>query len=222
MLQAKQKDGERPGKMESTTEPVDHPVEEDGAEKQEIQPISDGETNPDDDPPEENHADKQQSLLQAATSKALRPFVIISTSYLLFTITDGAIRMIVLLHAYNQNFSALQVAVMFTLYELAGAFTNLAAGVMGAKWGIKYTLISGLCLQLFSYGLLFGWQDDWPQSTAIVYVTIAQMFAGVAKDLTKLGGKTITKLVTPEERQTQLFKLVSLLTGWKVRYEFCG
>lgn len=145
----------------------------------------------------------------------LRPFVIISITYLLFTITDGAIRMIVLLHAYNKAFSALQVAVMFTLYELAGVFTNLAAGMMGARWGIRFTLIIGLSLQILSYGLLFGWQDDWSKQQAIVYVTIAQMFAGIAKDLTKLGGKTVTKLVTPEGRDTSLFRIVSLLTGWK-------
>lgn len=70
-------------------------------------------------------ASKKNSFMTAAKSKALRPFVIISSSYLLFTITDGAIRMIVLLHAYNKSFSALEVAIMFTLYELAGVFTNL-------------------------------------------------------------------------------------------------
>mmetsp|Transcript_8222 Transcript_8222/g.17324 ORF Transcript_8222/g.17324 Transcript_8222/m.17324 type:complete len:667 (-) Transcript_8222:262-2262(-) len=145
----------------------------------------------------------------------LRPFVIISIAYLLFTVTDGAIRMIVLLHAYHKSFSALQVALMFTLYELAGVFTNLAAGLMGAKWGIRFTLIVGLCLQLLSYGLLFGWQDGWSDETAIAYVTVAQMFGGIAKDLTKLGGKTVTKLVTPEGKDTRLFRLVSLLTGWK-------
>lgn len=164
---------------------------------------------------QEQQHEKKESFLQAATSQALRPFVIISSSYLLFTITDGAIRMIVLLHAYTKSFSALQVAIMFTLYELAGVVTNLAAGFLGARWGIKYTLISGLALQLFSYGLLFGWKDDFSKQTAIIYVTIAQMFAGIAKDLTKLGGKTVTKLVTPDEKETKLFKLVSLLTGWK-------
>jgi MFS family permease len=97
-------------------------------------------------------SEPKESVFQAATSKALRPFIIISSSYLLFTITDGALRMIVLLHAYNKSFSAMEVAVMFTLYELAGVFTNLAAGFMGAKWGIKFTLISGLTLQLVSYG----------------------------------------------------------------------
>ena len=147
--------------------------------------------------------------------RALLPFAVISCAYLLFTVTDGAIRMIVLLHAYNKGFSAMQVAVMFTLYELAGVVTNLAAGLAGAKWGIRCTLVFGLSLQLVSYGLLFGWSDEWDEATAIVYVTIAQMFGGIAKDLTKLGGKTVTKLVTPEEQSTRLFRLVSMLTGWK-------
>lgn len=168
-----------------------------------------------DEPVEPVPSTKNESFMQTATSKALRPFVIISSSYLLFTITDGAIRMIVLLHAYNKAFSALEVSIMFTLYELAGVFTNLAAGFLGAKWGIKFTLTIGLALQLFSYGLLFGWQDDWTKEQAIIYVTISQMFAGIAKDLTKLGGKTVTKLVTPDEQETKLFKLVSLITGWK-------
>ena len=81
-------------------------------------------------------------------------------------------------HGYNKSFSAMQVATMFTLYELAGVVTNLAAGLAGAKWGIRATLICGLCLQLLAYALLFGWNDDWEQSTAIAYVTVAQLFGG--------------------------------------------
>jgi sugar phosphate permease len=53
------------------------------------------------------------------------------------------VRMIVLLHAYRLGFSAWQTAVMFTLYEVAGVVTNLLAGLMGAKWGIKTTLLTG-------------------------------------------------------------------------------
>jgi len=146
---------------------------------------------------------------------ALYPFAIISFSYLLFTITDGAVRMIVLLHAYQQHFSALDVAIMFTLYEVAGVVTNLAAGMLGARWGIKTTLLSGLGVQLAGLGMLFGWQNDWSKAQAIIYVTASQMLCGVAKDLTKLGGKTVTKLVTPEGKNSKLFKLVSLITGWK-------
>ena len=157
--------------------------------------------------------------------RTLRPFAVISISYLLFTVTDGAIRMIVLLHAYAGGFSAMQVAIMFTLYELAGVITNLVAGFAGAKLGIKCTLLTGLTLQLVSYGMLFAWpaiyndSDDHDrcasQAGLIAYVTVAQMFGGIAKDLTKLGGKTVTKLVTPAEKSTKLFKLVALLTGWK-------
>lgn len=150
-----------------------------------------------------------------AARKALVPFAVISIAYLLFTVTDGALRMIILLHAYNLKFSAMQVSTMFVLYELAGVFTNLAAGVAGARWGIKKTLTTGLLLQLVTFGLLFVWNMEWDQTTAIAYVTVVQLFGGVAKDLTKLGGKTVTKLVTPEEQSTKLFKLVSLLTGWK-------
>jgi len=146
---------------------------------------------------------------------SLQPLAIISTSYLLFTITDGAIRMIVLQHAYSLNFSALQVAFMFTLYELAGVVTNLFAGLAGSRWGLRATLLVGLGLQLISFTLLFFWDSSWSKTMAIAYVTIAQMFAGVAKDLTKLGGKVVTKLVTPEGKEQKLFKLVSLLTGMK-------
>lgn len=146
---------------------------------------------------------------------ALFPFAIISIAYLLFTITDGAVRMIVLLHAYEKQFTALDVAIMFTLYELAGVFTNLAAGMLGARWGIKTTLLSGLSIQLAGLGMLFAWQNDWTKIQAIIYVTASQMLCGIAKDLTKLGGKTVTKLVTPEGQQSTLFKLVSFITGWK-------
>ena len=172
-------------------------------------------TNNEDNEQGEKEEEEDDTHKNYYCSETLRPFVIISSSYLLFTVTDGAIRMIVLLHAYNNNFSALEVAIMFTLYELAGVFTNLAAGIMGAKWGIKLTLICGLALQLVSYGLLFLWDESWDKSTSIVFVTFAQMFGGIAKDLTKLGGKTVTKLVTPDDASTQLFKLVSLITGWK-------
>mmetsp|Transcript_6929 Transcript_6929/g.19561 ORF Transcript_6929/g.19561 Transcript_6929/m.19561 type:complete len:581 (-) Transcript_6929:750-2492(-) len=150
---------------------------------------------------------------------ALKPFVIISSSYLLFTVTDGAVRMIVLLHAYNLGFSAFETALLFMLYELAGVVTNLLAGAAGARWGIKTTLLTGLSFQLLGFAMLMGWQNEWGEPgnrwKGMLYVTIAQMWCGIAKDLTKLGGKTVTKLVTPDEKQSKLFKLVSFITGFK-------
>lgn len=137
-----------------------------------------------------------------ARGQALMPFVVISLSYMLYTFTDGSVRMIVLLAAYNMGFTALEVAVMFTLYETAGVLTNLLAGIAGAKWGIKCTLLWGLGLQICGLGMLCGWQSDaWDKVTSVAYVTFAQMLCGIAKDLVKLGGKTVTKLVTPEEKQ---------------------
>ena len=180
---------------------------------------------------------------KAADRAALKPFAIISSSYLLFTITDGAVRMVVLLHANAKGFTALEVAAMFSLYELAGVATNLAAGIAGDRYGLRATLLAGLVLQLAGFAMLLGWRDDFERTTAIAYVTLAQvltsafsffylltansssraiayatlaqMLCGIAKDLTKLGGKTVTKLVTPAEKQTRLFRLVSMLTGLK-------
>lgn len=130
-----------------------------------------------------------------ASSHALKPFVVVSSSYLLYTITDGAIRMIVLLHAYNNGFSAMEVAILFTLYEVAGVVTNLLAGIAGSRWGIQRTLVFGLVLQLVGILMLYGWRDAWTKAEAIAYVTASQMLCGIAKDLTKLGGKTVAKLV---------------------------
>jgi len=224
----------------------------------------------------DNEAPSQTDILrqQSSQRKALLPFVIISLSYMIYTFTDGAVRMIVLLAAYNKGFTAMEVAVMFTLYETAGVVTNLLAGLAGAKWGLKTTHCSGLVLQLVGLGMLCGWkvahlrivsrwrarslslpgfpflplslslppplppsracaralspsfsharpltpcvlQDSWEKTTSIVYMTLAQMLCGIAKDLVKLGGKAVTKLVTPDERQGMLFSLVSYVTGFK-------
>ncbi|CAL6372881.1 unnamed protein product [Bathycoccus prasinos] len=145
---------------------------------------------------------------------ALFPFAIVSITYILFTVTDGAVRMIVLLHAYGKAFTAMEIAIMFSLYELMGVLTNLIAGIMGARWGDSVDVV-GL-------SALFAWDDAWSKMEAIAYVTGAQALCGIAKDLTKLGGKTVTKLVTPDEKQNRLFVLVSGLTGLKNSFKGVG
>jgi hypothetical protein len=155
-------------------------------------------------------------------SRSLLPFVIVSFAYILFTTTDGAVRMIVLLHAYENSFSALEVAVMFSLYELMGVVTNILAGFFGSRCGLRVTLVLGLFIQLAGLGMLFGWKDSFSKHEALVYITFAQMLCGIAKDLTKLGGKAVAKLVTPDDKQEQLFKFVALLTGWKNSFKGLG
>ena len=163
-----------------------------------------------------------EAKASAPRARALGPYAIISIAYILFTVTDGAIRMVILMHAYSKGFTAMEVAVMFTLYETCGAVTNVVAGVAGARFGIRATLVSGLTLQCAGIGMLYAWSGEWERGRAIAFVTCAQALCGVAKDLTKLGGKTVTKLVTPDEKQKSLFKLVSAITGWKNSFKGVG
>ncbi|GMH76347.1 hypothetical protein TL16_g07048, partial [Triparma laevis f. inornata] len=145
----------------------------------------------------------------------LRPFLIITTTYLLFTITDGALRTTTLLFAYQNNFSPIQLSIIFGFYELSGVVTNVGAGLVGSRLGIKFTLIFGLIMQIICFSVLFLWNDSYSKLEAIAFVTFAQVLGGVSKDLVKLGGKTVGKLVTTDDQQSKLFKLVSFLTGFK-------
>ena len=151
--------------------------------------------------------------------EGMRAFAAVTVCYLLFTLTDGALRMIVLFYAFQRGFSAWEVAIMFSLYEALGVVTNVAAGLAGARWGIRATLLCGLAAQLASILLLFGFDIPWgggdERWKALVYVTAAVGLGGVAKDLVKLGGKTVSKLVTPAEKQSRLFATVAFLTGMK-------
>jgi hypothetical protein len=151
--------------------------------------------------------------------EGMKAFAAMTIAYLLFTITDGALRMIILFHAFTLGFSAWQVSLMFFVYEVAGVVTNLAAGMVGARWGIRATLLCGLLTQMASILLLWGfdipWESPGAEWKALGYVAAAGGLGGVAKDLVKLGGKTVSKLVTPSEKQSRLFATVAWLTGAK-------
>ena len=155
----------------------------------------------------------------AAPVEGMRAFAAVTVCYLLFTLTDGALRMVVLFYAFQLGFSAWEVAIMFSLYEALGVVTNIAAGMAGARWGIRATMLSGLAAQLACVLLLFGFDIPWGGAgakwKALGYVTAAVGLGGVAKDLVKLGGKTVSKLVTPAEKQSRLFATVAFLTGMK-------
>ncbi|KAI8909072.1 major facilitator transporter [Gorgonomyces haynaldii] len=147
-------------------------------------------------------------------------FYVIAGSYLVFTISDSALRMIVLFELYSRSFDALAIAVMFSWYELVGVVTNLLGGIMGTNYGLKSTLLLGLGCQLLGIALLSLIQisQDWNKYAVIVFVTFIQTFSGVAKDLVKVAGKSSTKLVKVlkhAEGNDALFSIVAWLTGAK-------
>ncbi|KAJ3150724.1 hypothetical protein HDU86_006341 [Geranomyces michiganensis] len=108
---------------------------------------------------------------------------------------------------------------MFASYEACGVFTNLLGGLAGSRWGLRLCILSGLMFQLIGITLLFALvrADSWPRGAVMAYVLVAQASAGIAKDLVKLAGKSVTKLVAKEDEGTRspLFRLVAGLTGMK-------
>lgn len=141
-------------------------------------------------------------------------YLVVTASYWTFMLSDGALRMLVLLHFHQNGFSPIQLAYLFLFYELAGIFTNLTAGWLASKFGLKFTLISGLIIQILSLYLLSQLNQNWSQGFSVFYVLIVQGLSGVAKDLTKMSSKSAVKLLAPENNMS-LFRWVAVLTGSK-------
>ena len=129
-------------------------------------------------------------------------------------LTDGALRMLVLLHFNQLGFSPIQLAYLFLLYELAGIVTNLTAGWIAARFGLNTTLYAGLGLQVVALLALTLLSPDWLVATSVAFVMCVQACAGVAKDLTKMSAKSAVKILAPTTGG-ELFRWVALLTGSK-------
>ncbi len=84
----------------------------------------------------------------------LRAYAAVTAAYWAFMLSDGALRMLVLLHFNSLGFTPLQLAWLFLLYELAGIATNLAAGWLAARFGLAATLYAGLALQIAALAAL--------------------------------------------------------------------
>ena len=147
-------------------------------------------------------------------SKEQFSYLIVTFAYWVFMLSDGALRMLVLLHFHQNGFSPLQLAYLFLFYELAGIFTNPSAGWLAARYGLKLTLYAGLTVQIISLYSLSQLDENWSQNFSIFYVLIVQGLSGIAKDLTKMSSKSAVKLLAPDN-QSSLFKWVAILTGSK-------
>ena len=143
-----------------------------------------------------------------------RNYLIVTASYWSFTLTDGALRMLVLLHFYALGYTPFMLASLFLLYETAGIFANLGGGWLATRFGIPRMLMVGLVLQIGGLLLLSGLQPGWGAAFSVIWVVMAQGISGVAKDITKTASKSAIK-ATSEGGNGQLFKWVTWFTGSK-------
>ena len=145
--------------------------------------------------------------------QGLRTYLVVTGAYWAFTLTDGAIHMLVVLHFHNLGFSPLEIAFLFLFYEVFGIITNGLGGWIASNIGLNRTMIAGGFLQVVALGAL---TVD-PSWLSVAYVMTAMAMSGIAKDLNKMSAKSSVKLVVPkgENADTRLFKWVAILTGSK-------
>jgi len=154
--------------------------------------------------------------------QAIKQYLVVTASYWAFTLTDGALRMLVLLHFHQLGYSPLELASLFIFYEVFGVITNLVGGWLGAKIGLNKTMNIGLFLQVIALLML-----TLPlEYLTIMWVMFAQALSGIAKDLNKMSAKSSIKSLVPNDQQGRLFHWVALLTGSKNALKgigfFCG
>ena len=144
-------------------------------------------------------------------SPDVRQYLLITGNYWAFTLTDGALRMLVVLHFHQLGYSPLQVALLFLFYEIFGVVTNLVGGWLGARIGLNRTMNIGLAMQVAALSMLLV-PAVW---LTVPWVMAAQALSGIAKDLNKMSAKSSIKLLVPGDRQGALYRWIAALTGSK-------
>ncbi|MFZ5960729.1 organoarsenical effux MFS transporter ArsJ [Pseudomonas knackmussii] len=141
----------------------------------------------------------------------VRQYLLVTANYWAFTLTDGALRMLVVLHFHSLGYSPLQIATLFVFYEFFGVVTNLVGGFLGARIGLNRTMNIGLAMQVVAL-LMLALPAVW---LTIPWVMGAQALSGIAKDLNKMSAKSSIKLLVPDAQQGKLYQWVAILTGSK-------
>jgi predicted MFS family arabinose efflux permease len=150
-------------------------------------------------------------MAKPALSTEIKQYLTVTGNYWAFTLTDGALRMLVVLHFHDLGYSPLQIALLFLFYEIFGIITNLFGGWLGARWGLNRTMNAGLLLQVLALAMLLV-----PAAALTVpWVMAAQAFSGIAKDLNKMSAKSSLKFLVADHAQNRLYQWVALLTGSK-------
>ncbi|MEL6196572.1 MAG: organoarsenical effux MFS transporter ArsJ [Pseudomonadota bacterium] len=151
----------------------------------------------------------------ARPANPLGAYIAVTAAYWAFMLTDGALRMLVLLHFHTLGFSPVQLAYLFLLYEFMGVVTNLSAGWIAARFGLTSTLYAGLLLQIIALVALAFLDPSWAIAISVGFVMVVQGLSGVAKDLAKMSSKSAVKLLAPTGEKGALFRWVAILTGSK-------
>ncbi|WP_160106083.1 organoarsenical effux MFS transporter ArsJ [Pseudomonas izuensis] len=147
----------------------------------------------------------------SALAPEVRQYLLVTGNYWAFTLTDGALRMLVVLHFHALGYSPLQIAALFLFYELFGVITNLVGGYFGARLGLNRTMNIGLGIQVAALLMLTV-----PSALlTIPWMMGAQALSGIAKDLNKMSAKSSIKLLVPDGQQGKLYQWVAILTGSK-------
>lgn len=144
----------------------------------------------------------------------LRNYTLVTAGYWAFTLTDGALRMLVLLHFHDLGYSPVSIAFLFLAYEFMGILTNLLGGWVGSRTGLNRTLVVGLGMQIVALSALTFHRSTWREWISVAFVMTAQALSGVAKDLTKMSSKSAVKALAGNA-DGALFRLVAILTGSK-------
>ena len=144
-------------------------------------------------------------------SPQVKQYLVITGNYWTFTLTDGALRMLVVLYFHHLGYSPLSIAMLFLFYEIFGVVTNLIGGWLGARLGLNITMNIGLAIQIVALAMLTVPAD----MLSVVYVMVAQALSGIAKDLNKMSAKSSIKLLVPEGAESKLYHWIAILTGSK-------
>ena len=144
-------------------------------------------------------------------SPQIKQYLMITGNYWAFTLTDGALRMLVVLYFHQLGYSPLTIAMLFLFYEIFGVITNLVGGWLGARFGLNKTMNIGLAMQILALIMLTAPTEI----LTISYVMVAQALSGIAKDLNKMSAKSAIKLLVPENAESKLYQWVAILTGSK-------
>ena len=141
----------------------------------------------------------------------IKQYLIVTGNYWAFTLTDGALRMLVVLYFHQLGYNPLEIAMLFLFYEIFGVVTNLIGGWLGARIGLNRTMNIGLGIQIVAL-LMLVVPTHW---LTVPYVMAAQALSGIAKDLNKMSAKSAIKAIVKSGEEGTLFKWVAILTGSK-------